>query len=64
MSPHEEERLEQLNDVAKEQPLTRAEQQTLLDAYSRSILRRAQALALLRQRGHDVAQALQPLHDT
>jgi uncharacterized protein YnzC (UPF0291/DUF896 family) len=64
MSAYEQQRLAQLNESAKERSLTSAqerEQQTLISAYQRSILRRAQALAILKQRGHDITPALQPL---
>lgn len=66
MSAHEQQRLAQLNDAAQNQPLTQAEQteqEMLLRAYNRSILRRAQALALLKQRGHKIARALKQLQD-
>lgn len=66
MSAFEQERLAQLNEDAHERPLSaaeRAEQTDLLAAYHRSVLRRAQALALLKQRGHDITPALQPLQD-
>lgn len=66
MSAHEQQRLAQLNEVAQERSLTQAEQteqQALLSAYSRSMLRRAQALALLKQRGHDITPALEPSLD-
>ena len=66
MSAYEQKRLAQLNDTAQEHSLTQAEQaeqQSLVDSYNRSILRRAQALALLKQRGHDVRQALEALQD-
>lgn len=51
-------RLRQLNQAAGERSLTQAEaaeQTALLEAYHVSVLRRAQALALLAQRGHHVA---------
>lgn len=54
-SSTEEYRLNQLNTVAGERDLTpaeEAEQQSLIIAYHRSVLRRAKALALLAQRGH------------
>lgn len=66
MSASQQQRLAQLNTLSKERPLTQpeqAEQATLLDAYNLSTLRRAQALALLKQRGHDITPALQPLRD-
>ncbi len=56
-SPAEQARLSQLNQTAGERDLTAveiAEQETLLAAYHRSVLRRAQALAILSQRGHAV----------
>ena len=56
-SPTEEYRLNQLNAAAEERDLTpaeEAEQQSLITAYHRSVLRRAKALAILAQRGHRV----------
>jgi hypothetical protein len=56
-SPTEEYRLSQLNAAAGERDLTPAEdaeQQSLITAYQRSVLRRAKALAILAQRGHRV----------
>jgi hypothetical protein len=50
-------RLHQLNHKAGEQNLSAAEElehQALLDAYHHSNLRRAQALAILAQRGHPI----------
>ncbi len=55
LSMAQQTRLSQLNQYAGERKLTPAEtneQQALIDQYRRSILRRAQALALLKQRGH------------
>ena len=55
LSPAEQVRLSQLNHNAGERSLTQsetAEQEHLLDAYHRSILRRAKAMAILAQRGH------------
>lgn len=55
LSPTEEDRLTQLNTEAGERalrPAEEAEQQSLITAYHRSILRRAKALAILAQRGH------------
>jgi hypothetical protein len=60
LSPFEERRLNQLNGTAGEQGLTpaeQAEQQILIAAYHRSVLRRAQALAILSQRGHRIPLA-------
>jgi len=57
LSPAEQRRLGQLNRMAGERPLTKAEkaeQEQLLVAYHRSVLRRAQALAILAQRGHPI----------
>lgn len=54
----EQHRLQQLNHAAGERSLTQAEQaeQTaLIHAYQRSLLRRAQALAILAQRGYRLA---------
>jgi len=62
----EQERMAQINELAHERPLSQAEemeQQALLDAYNQSMLRWAQALALLKQRGHDITPALRPLQD-
>jgi hypothetical protein len=56
-SPTEEYRLNQLNAAAGERNLTPAEeteQQSLITAYQRSVLRRAKALAILAQRGHRI----------
>jgi len=61
LSAYAQQRLAQLNEFAGERSLTpreEAEQADLLYAYDRSVLRRAQALALLKQRGHDVIPAL------
>ena len=63
LSPSEQARLEQLNHKAGERPLTpaeAAEQTKLLTAYHRSVLRRAQALAILAQRGHPLPAATEP----
>jgi hypothetical protein len=62
MSRAEQRRLEQLNSSAGERTLTAAEakeQQALITAYDRSVLRRAKAMAILAQRGHDVSEFLQ-----
>ncbi|HRJ44460.1 MAG TPA: hypothetical protein PL105_21375 [Caldilineaceae bacterium] len=61
LSPYELRRMEQLGDLVDERELTpreEAEQMDLLSAYDRSVLRRAQALALLKQRGHDLRSIL------
>ncbi len=61
-SPTEQYRLQQLNHAAGERVLTEAEtteQETLLESYHRSMLRRAQSLAILTQRGHRI-DPLQP----
>ena len=55
LSPSEEARLSQLGSAAGERELTAAEiteQQRLITAFRRSVLRRAKALAVLAQRGH------------
>ena len=57
LSPAEQWRLHQLNATAGERELTlaeRNEQEALIAAYNRSVLRRAKALAILAQRGHDL----------
>ena len=57
LSPSEHVRLSQLNHSAGERSLTQsetAEQKHLLDAYHRSMLRRAKALSVLAQRGHPI----------
>jgi hypothetical protein len=62
-SPTEEYRLNQLNAAAGERDLTpaeEAEQQSLITAYHRSVLRRAKALAILAQRGHRVPITASP----
>jgi hypothetical protein len=59
LSPTEQHRLSQLNHLASQRALTdaeQAEQERLLAAYHRSVLRRAQALAILAQRGHPLPQ--------
>ena len=61
-SPDEESRLSQLNMAAGDRTLTpaeQAEQQSLITAYRRSVLRRAKALAILVQRGHHVPISLE-----
>ncbi|MCE7982474.1 MAG: hypothetical protein DYG89_14885 [Caldilinea sp. CFX5] len=60
LSPAEQHRLEQLNHIGGERALTaaeEAEQAALLQAYYRSMLRRAQAIAILKQRGHEISPA-------
>lgn len=55
------ERLSELNAKRQREGLTEAEQQTserLVRQYERSMLVRAQAAALLKQRGHDVSSLL------
>ena len=62
LSPAEQFRLNQLNHKAGERPLTQAEkagQEHLLNAYRRSILRRAQALSILTQRGHPLPDGIE-----
>lgn len=61
LSPAEQQRLQQLNHIAGERSLTQAEsaeQAALLKAYHRSVLRRAEALAILQQRGHPISPDL------
>lgn len=62
LSRTEQWRLHQLNAAAGERKLTSAEkieQQALIAAYHRSVLRRAKAMAILAQRGHDSSEFLQ-----
>ncbi len=57
MSAAEQTRLRQLNHVGGLQSLSvteTTEKLSLLNAYHRSVLRRAQALAILKQRGHTI----------
>lgn len=57
LSPSEEYRLKTLNETAANHPLSqaeKAEQDTLIQAYYHSVLRRSQALAILAQRGHAI----------
>jgi len=54
----EQHRLQHLNHAAGERPLTQAEeaeQTALIHAYQRSLLRRAQAPAILAQRGYQIS---------
>ncbi len=70
LAPAQRQRLEQLNHIGGERPFTEAEaaeQAALLEAYDRSVLRRAQALAVLAQRGHPISPevpALKVSHDS
>ncbi|MCW1969115.1 MAG: hypothetical protein KIH69_013470 [Anaerolineae bacterium] len=60
LSMAQQTRLAQLNQFAGERKLAKAEsieQQALLDQYRRAVLRRGQALALLKQRGHAIQPA-------
>ena len=55
----QQQRLADLNDLVDERPLSleeKAEQEALLVAYERSVLRRAQAVAILARRGHCAPQ--------
>lgn len=57
LTPPEQRRLQQLNQAAGEASLGEveaAEQIALINAYHRSVLRRAQALAVLALRGHPI----------
>lgn len=61
MASDEVERLSELNAKRQREGLTEAEQQEselLVRQYERSMLVRAQAAALLKQRGHDVSSLL------
>jgi hypothetical protein len=64
-SPAAQARLHQLNHAASTRALKAtavAEQQKLLAAYDRSMLRRAQALALLHLRGHPITEKTLEAH--
>lgn len=59
LSPAQQRRLHQLNQAAGERSLSSSEereQTQLLDLYQRSVLQRAQALALLTYRGYDLPE--------
>lgn len=59
LSPAQQRRLRQLNHAAGERQLSSSEereQMELLDLYQRSVLQRAQALALLVYRGYDLPE--------
>ena len=66
----EEQSLLHLNMTAGERDLTsdeKMEQQRLIDIHQRAVLRRAQALTILAQRGHDIShmvEAVVPNHGT
>lgn len=58
MTPEQRERLEALHDKQQREPLTaeeRAEEQALLALYRETLLVRAQAAVLLKQRGYDIS---------
>lgn len=62
-SAAQQQRLAQLNQQAGEQPLTPAEQteqEALLTAYQSAVVRRAQALAILKQRGFEITPHTAP----
>jgi hypothetical protein len=57
LSRAQQEELAWLNEAAQQRDLSMVEverQDTLLDAYNRVIVRRAQAAVLLKERGHDI----------
>lgn len=59
LTPTEQERLHELNHLAGERALTEqemSEQTALLEAYQRSIVRRSQAIAILKLRAHSIPQ--------
>jgi hypothetical protein len=59
LSLTDQERLHELNHLAGERELTeqeRREQTRLLETYQRSIVRRSQAIAILKLRGHAIPQ--------
>lgn len=58
LTPQQQRSLANLNDKAQRHPLTQAEQkqqQQLIDAYDRTMVRRAEAALLLKQRGYDLS---------
>jgi hypothetical protein len=58
MAAEQRERLQALHDLQQRRPLTdteRSEEQALLQLYRETLLVRAQAAVLLKQRGYDVA---------
>lgn len=59
-SEHDE-RLDQLSQTAEQRPLgnsEKEERESLLRLYDKSIIRRAQAMAILHQRGHSITREL------
>ena len=65
VTPKERQRLEVLNSVSKQRSLSSeelSEQQDLLMAHHHSVLRRAQAIAILTLRGYDISE--QQLRET
>ena len=62
MSVEQRERLEALHDQQQRRPLTdeeRAEEQALMELYRGTVLLRARAALLLKQRGYDISDASQ-----
>jgi uncharacterized protein YnzC (UPF0291/DUF896 family) len=62
MTAEQRQRLETLHDKQQREGLTpeeKAEEQALLSLYRETLLVRAQAAALLKQRGYDVSDPLQ-----
>lgn len=58
LTPQQQRSLANLNDKAQRRPLTQPEQgqqQQLIDAYDRTLVRRAEAAFLLKQRGYDLS---------
>lgn len=61
MTETQQQRLQELNERSDERELTQselAERETLLNAYHRSVLRRAQAMTILSLRGYDISNDL------
>lgn len=61
MTVTQQQRLEELNELSDERPLTQnelEESEALLFAYHRSVLRRAQAMAILSLRGYNISDEL------
>lgn len=58
LTPQQQRELADLNDAAQRRPLTQTEQTRqvhLVDAYDRTLVRRAQAAHVLKQRGYDLS---------
>jgi hypothetical protein len=61
LSPEQQQELAGLNELAQQRSLTEKEanrQQALVDAYDRALVRRAQAVSVLKARGHELTPLL------